>query len=159
MHPFEIDIQLQSIPNEPSIMTLWSPWPPPLPTHFCSTWDCSAPPTSPTWAKLMHLPFFEWGIMNLGSFSFPDVAVILHLLPILTPTLYHPYRSSIFTITLSLPFMAAGNSILLLGACYHCRTNILWAYRPRPPSMLHPAMLSMTLAFFSRYCSLYSSHT
>ncbi len=38
-------------------------------------------------SKLMHLPFFEWGIMNLGTFSFPDVAVILHLLPISTP---HP---------------------------------------------------------------------
>ncbi len=84
-------------------MTARSPWPPSLPTHSRSTWDCSAPPTAPTCPKLMHLPFSERGIMNPRSFSFRDVAIIMRPLPVPTPAifaLYYPYRLSF----LPLPF-------------------------------------------------------
>ncbi len=108
---------------------------------FCTTHHANLPQTHAS-------PFFEQGIMNLRSFSFHDVTIIMHPLLVLTPAifaLYYSYRPSIFIITFSLPFTTAGSAARSLDNVMH----------HSHPQCLHPTMVSMTPAFSSYYCSLY----
>ncbi|PBK72225.1 hypothetical protein ARMSODRAFT_972883 [Armillaria solidipes] len=79
--------------------------PPPSPTL-----DSPTPLSSPMHPKFIHLPFFEWEIMNLWFLSLPDAVIAAHPFSILT-------SAAIFSMASSPSFpttgSAAWSSILL----------------------------------------------